>query len=71
MRLKRTRTKRLINCDTQMQLPPVVKLHPALWLAIALAIVTTSCSSTHVSRSVNTGSGDPVKGATLLMDHSR
>ncbi len=54
-----------------MQLPPVVKLHPALWLAIALAIVTTSCSSTHVSRSVNTGSGDPVKGATLLMDHSR
>lgn len=54
-----------------MRLPPVVKFHPMLWLAIALAIVTTSCASTHVGRSVNAGNSEPVKGATLLMDHSR
>ncbi len=54
-----------------MRLPPIVKLHPVLWLALALAIFTTSCASTHVGRPMNAGNSEPVKGATLLMDHSR
>ena len=54
-----------------MQLPIVSKLHFIFWLAIVLAIVTTSCAVTNANRPVNAGNSEPVKGATLLMDHSR
>lgn len=59
------------NCETKLETPPANKLHPVFWLAILLAIVTTSCAVTTVDRPVSTGGREPVKGATLLMDHSR
>jgi hypothetical protein len=59
------------NCETELETPRANKLHPVFWLAILLAIVTTSCTVTNASRPVSTGSSEPVKGATLLMDHSR
>jgi hypothetical protein len=36
-------------------------------MAIALAIITTSCASTDANAPFSTGSSQPVKGATLLM----
>ena len=44
------------------------KLHPAFWLALALAVIATSCATTSGNHPV-TNSGEPVKGATLLMQH--
>lgn len=59
------------NCEIEMETPRPNKLHPVRWLAIVLAIVITSYAVTNVNRPVSTGSREPVKGATLLMDHSR
>lgn len=61
----------LSNCETELETPRANKVHPVFWLAILLAIVTTSCAVTNAGRPVSAGSSEPVKGATLLMDHSR
>jgi hypothetical protein len=61
----------LANCETEMEAPRSNKVHPVFWLAILLAVVTTSCAVTNASRPVSAGNSEPVKGATLLMDHSR
>jgi hypothetical protein len=47
-----------------MKAPPINKIHPAFWLAIVLAVITTSCA-TNVIRPA--GSNEQVKGATLLI----
>lgn len=60
------------NSDTTMQRPRISELRPVFWLAIALAIISTSCAAIPPGRhAVNFGRSEPVKGATLLMDHSR
>lgn len=61
----------LSNCETELETPRPNKLHPVFWLAILLAMVTTSCAVTTANRPASAGSSEPVKGATLLMDHSR
>lgn len=63
---------RATNSDTPMQRPRMCELRPVFWLAIALAIITTSCVAIPPgSHPVNIGRSEPVKGAMLLMDHSR
>lgn len=46
------------------------KLQPVLWLAVALAVITSSCAAippgTHP---INLRGSEPAKGATLLMKH--
>jgi hypothetical protein len=64
--------KRFFNHNNQMQLPLVRKLDPVFWLVISLAIITTSCAVIPPGkRPISFGHSEPVKGATLLMDHSR
>lgn len=56
-----------------MKVPRINKFslvfHPALWLALALAVVSTSCATTGGNSSYSTGGSGPVKGGTLLMQH--
>jgi hypothetical protein len=54
-----------------MQLQPLNKFHPTFWLAILLAVIATSCATTSGNHPVSADSSGSVKGATLLMDHSR
>jgi Na+/proline symporter len=60
-----------VNSKTEMQAPQAIKLAHMTALAALLAVLTTSCAVTSPNHSVNKGSSEPVKGATLLMDHSR
>lgn len=41
--------------------------HPVFWLALALALVSTSCATTGGSNSYGAASSGTVKDATLLM----
>jgi len=54
-----------------MQAPRPIKLAHMAALAALLAVLTTSCAGTNPNRPISAGSSEPVKGATLLMDHSR
>ncbi len=50
--------------------PRVNKRHPVLWLAIALAVITSSCAAIPPgSHPINLRGSEPVKGATQLMQH--
>lgn len=63
--------QRSVNSETEMQAPRAIQLAHMAALAVVLAVLTTSCAVSSPSRPVSTGSSEPVKGATLLMDHSR
>lgn len=63
--------QRSMNSETEMQAPRAIKLAHMTALAALLAVLTTSCAMTSPNRPVSAGSSEPVKGATLLMDHSR
>lgn len=53
-----------------LQTPRVNKRHPVLLLAIALAVITSSCAAIPPgSHPINLRGSEPVKGATLLMQH--
>lgn len=55
-----------------LRMKRVAKLQPVLWLAVALAVITSSCAAIPSgSHPINLRDSEPVKGATLLMDHSR
>ena len=60
-----------VNSKTEMQAPQAIKLAHMTALTVLLAVLTTSCAVTSPNHPVNKGSSEPVKGATLLMDHSR
>ena len=60
-----------VNSKTEKQAPQAMKLARMTALTVLLAVLTTSCAVTSPNHSVNKGSSEPVKGATLLMDHSR
>ena len=63
--------QRSVNSKTEMQAPQAIKLAHMTALAVLLAVLTTSCAVTSPNHPVSKGSSEPVKGATLLMDHSR
>ncbi len=63
--------QRSVNSKTEMQAPQAIKLAHMTALAVLFAVLTTSCAVTSPNHSVNKGSSEPVKGATLLLDHSR
>lgn len=59
------------NSETEIRAPRAMKLSHTTALVFLLAVLTTSCAVTNANRPSSTGSGEPVKGAALLMDHSR
>lgn len=61
----------LSNRGFKLETQRTGKLHPVFWLAIGLAVLVTACAVSNVNRPVSTRTYEPVKGATLLMDHSR
>ena len=63
--------QRSVNSETEILAPRAVKLSHMAALAFLLAMLTTSCAVTNANRPSSTGSSESVKGATLLMDHSR
>lgn len=63
--------QRSVNSKTEMRAPQAIKLAHMTALAVLLAVLTTSCAVTSPNHSANKSSSEPVKGATLLMDHSR
>ena len=63
--------QRPVNSDTEIRAPRAIKLSQMAALAVLLAVLTASCAVTNANRPSSTGGGEPAKGATLLMDHSR
>lgn len=56
--------------DQPLRMPRVAKLQPVLWLAVVLAVITSSCATIPPgSHPVNLRGSEPVKGATQLMQH--
>ena len=45
------------------------KFHPTFWLAVALAVIATSCATTGSNQATTDGSGFPLKGGQLLIQH--
>ncbi len=59
-----------INGNARMPKSRRTKLHPVFWMAIALAIVATSCATIPPgSHPLDLGRSQPLKGATQLMPH--
>jgi hypothetical protein len=53
---------------TPMQSQSSTKLNLTFWLAILLVGLTTSCATTSTYSRISTGTGEPVKGATKLLE---
>jgi hypothetical protein len=60
-----------MNSKFEIQAPHTIKLSRVAMLAILFAVLTTSCTTTNGSHPFSGGSNEPVKGATLLINHSR
>lgn len=59
-----------MNSEITIRSPRAIKACQAAALAVLLAVVTTSCATIPPgSHPVNFGRSEPVKGATLLMQH--
>lgn len=63
--------QKTVTSKGEMPAPRMIKLSRAAVLAVLLAVLTTSCATTNGSHPFSAGSNEPVKGATLLMNHSR
>jgi hypothetical protein len=63
--------QRSVNSETEIRAPRAIKLSQMAALAVFLAVLTTSCAVPSSNHTVGKGSNESVKGATLLMDHSR
>lgn len=69
---ERVNEQRSVNSEITIQAPSTIKFTPIAAMLVLLAIFTTSCAAIPPgSHPVNFGRSEPVKGATLLMDHSR
>lgn len=57
--------------DEPSRMPRVAKLQPALWLTVAVAVITSSCAAIPPggSHPINLRGSEPMKGATQLMQH--
>jgi len=61
---------RSTNAGIASRSPRAIKACQAAALAVLLAVITTSCATIPPgSHPVNLGRSEPVKGATLLMQH--
>lgn len=49
----------------------LTKFRPALWLALLLPLVATSCTTTSVGRRPSTGGTEMIKGGQLMMELNR
>ena len=59
-----------MNSKPTIRSPRAINFCKAAALAILLAVITTSCATIPPgSHPVNVGRSEPVKGATLLMQH--
>lgn len=55
--------------ESTIRSPRAIKACRAAALAVLLAVITTSCATNHAGYRPSVGSNEPVKGATLLMQH--
>jgi hypothetical protein len=53
-----------------MQRQSSTKLDLTFWLAILFVGLTTSCATTSTYSRISTGTSEPVKGATKLLEFS-
>lgn len=61
-----------MKSEIAIRSPRAIKACQAAALAVLLAVITSSCAAIPPgSHPINFGRSEPVKGATLLMDHSR
>lgn len=59
-----------MNAGIANRSPRAIKACQAAALAVLLAVITTSCATIPPgSHPINFGRSEPVKGATLLMQH--
>ena len=60
-----------MNSEIAIRSPRAIQACQAAALAVLLAVITTSCATNPASHRTGAGRSEPVKGAILLMDHSR
>lgn len=58
-----------INSKPTIRSPRAIKACQAAALAVLLAVIATSCATNNAGYRPSVGSSEPVKGATLLMQH--
>ena len=58
-----------VNRDIATRSSRALTACQAVGLAVLLAVITTSCATSGGSYRTGAGSSEPVKGATLLMQH--
>ena len=58
-----------MNSASTIRSPRAIKACQAAALAVLLAVITTSCATSNAGYRPSVGSNEPVKGATLLMQH--
>lgn len=58
-----------MNSESTIRSPRAINVCRAAALAVLLAVITTSCAANHASYRTSGVSNEPVKGATLLMQH--
>ena len=58
-----------MNSEIVVQSPRAIKVCQVAALAVLLAVITTSCATSNAGYRPSVGSSEPVKGATLLMQH--
>ncbi|MBI3427911.1 MAG: hypothetical protein HY011_33730 [Acidobacteria bacterium] len=58
-----------MNSKSTIRSPRAINACRAAALAVLLAVITTSCATNHTGYRTSGVSNEPVKGATLLMQH--
>ncbi len=58
-----------MRSESKIRSPRPIKACQAAALAVLLAVITTSCATSNAGYRPSVGSSEPVKGATLLMQH--
>ena len=58
-----------MNSASTIRSQRAIKACQAAALAVLLAVITTSCATNNAGHHTSVGSSEPVKGATLLMQH--
>jgi len=58
-----------MKSKTMVRSPRAIKVCQAAVLVVLLAVITASCATGNTGYRTNVGSSEPVKGATLLMQH--